>query len=147
VRIAADALDLPASQPGLAESLEPRLSCAINWATNYLPEDERTTVRDSFSPEAYAGLDEETKAGLALLLERLDDRWTLEGLTSLVYAIPKIQRGLPMDTKPDSALKLAQRQFFIGIYRLICDAETGPRLPTLFLSLGPEKVRRLLSPE
>lgn len=146
IRIAADELHLPAPGPELEAELEPRLSCAINWATNYLPEDERTHVREDFAPEVYESLDEETRRGLALLVERLDENWSLEGLTVLVYAIPKILRGLPMDAKPDAALKQAQRQFFIGIYRLICDTDTGPRLPTLFLSLGQEKVKRLLSP-
>lgn len=143
-RIAADALDLPFEGSALIESLEPRLSCAINWATRYLPEDERTHVREDFAAEVYAGLDEPTKEGIALLLGRLDAGWSLEGLTKLVYAVPKIQRGLPEDTKPDDVLKQAQRKFFIGIYQLICGADTGPRLPTLFLSLGQEKVRRLL---
>lgn len=146
VRIAADSLNLPPTQPGLVEELNPRLTCAINWATRYVPEDERTHIRDTFAPEVYEALDAETRQGLALLLERLDDNWSLEGLTTLVYAIPKIQRGLPLDMKPDDALKQAQRQFFIAIYRLLCGADTGPRLPTLFLSLGQEKVKRLLSP-
>lgn len=146
VRIAADSLNLPPTQPGLEEELNPRLTCAINWATRYVPEDERTHIRDTFAPEVYEALDDETRQGLALLLERLDDNWSLEGLTTLVYAIPKIQRGLPLDMKPDDTLKQAQRQFFIAIYRLLCGADTGPRLPTLFLSLGQEKVKRLLSP-
>jgi lysyl-tRNA synthetase, class I len=144
VRIAADSLKVPPDQPNLSNQLEPRLSCAIRWATQYLPEDERTFIRDSFDAEMYQGLDEQVKTGLRLLVERLDESWSLEGLTGLVYAVPKLLLNLPMDAKPTDELKQAQRQFFIAIYRLICNSETGPRLPTLFLSIGKEKVKRLL---
>jgi lysyl-tRNA synthetase class 1 len=135
---------LPEDRPGLEETLEPRLSCAVRWATQYLPEDERTKIRQDFAADVFQELDETMKAGLRLLVERLDENWSLEGLTWLVYAVPKIQLGLPVDAKPTDALKQSQRQFFIAIYRLICSSDTGPRLPTLFLSLGQEKVKHLL---
>ena len=38
-----------------------------------------------------------------------------------------------------------QREFFKAIYRMLCDSDTGPRLPTLLLSLGPERAEALLS--
>lgn len=144
MRIAADALKLPPETPDLAEKLEPRLSCARRWATQYLPDDERTTIRAEFDAGVYAGLDAQAKAGLRLLLEKLEDDWSLDGLTALVYGIPKLLLGLPMDAKPTDELKQAQRNFFIAIYALVCGSDTGPRLPTLFLSLGAEKVRQLL---
>jgi lysyl-tRNA synthetase, class I len=144
VRIAADSLNLPSDQPSLEAELEPRLGCAVRWATQYVPEDERTYIRPSFAADLYAEMDEQVKDGLRLLRERLDESWSLEGLTGLVYAVPKIQAGLPVDAKPTDELKRAQRQFFIGIYQLICNSDTGPRLPTLFLSLGQEKVQELL---
>ncbi len=144
LRIAADALKLPPDPPGLEEELEPRLSCAIRWATQYLPEDERTNIRPAFDGQLYEQLDEKVIEGLQMLVERLDANWTLEGLTTLVYSVPKMQLGLPLDAKPTDALKQAQRQFFIAIYRLICNSDTGPRLPTLFLSIGKEKTKQLL---
>jgi len=145
-RIAADALNLPAASPERIAQLEPRLSCAIRWATQYLPEDERTHIRPAFAAGVYQGLDEQTRQGLDLLVERLENNWTLEGLTTLVYAVPKILLHLPLDAKPTEELKQAQRSFFIGIYQLVCGSDTGPRLPTLFLSLGAEKVKSLLRP-
>ena len=54
-------------------------------------------------------------------------------------------RGLPLDVQPDDELKQAQRSFFVALYRLICGADTGPRIPTLLLSLGKEKVKALLA--
>jgi len=71
-----------------------------------------------------------------ILLSALDENWSLEGLTSVIYNIPKMLLNLPLDTRPTPALKQAQRQFFKAIYALICGSETGPRIPALFLSLG-----------
>ena len=40
----------------LRTQLEPRFTCALNWITNYLPDDERTHIRTTFHAEAYADL-------------------------------------------------------------------------------------------
>jgi lysyl-tRNA synthetase class 1 len=126
--------------------LEPRLTCAVNYATRLVPEAERTHVKTDFDAEAWAGLDEQTRRGVRLLAEGLEEDWTLAGLTTLVYGVPKTLLGLPLDAAPTPELKKAQREFFIGLYRLICGTETGPRLPTLLLSIGPERARTLLTP-
>jgi lysyl-tRNA synthetase class 1 len=63
-----------------------------------------------------------------------------------MYRIPKVVRGLPVDTAPNDELKRAQRTFFIAIYTLICGSDTGPRIPTLLLSIGKERATKLLSP-
>jgi lysyl-tRNA synthetase class 1 len=76
--------------------------------------------------------------------ERLGDFWSLAGLTEQVYGVPKDLLGLPRDIKPTPELQVAQRAFFKALYTLILGKETGPRLPTLFLSLGVERTRRLL---
>jgi lysyl-tRNA synthetase, class I len=129
------------------ELLEPRLTCALNWVTRYLPEDERTPIRSSFNAEAYEHLSELDRASVQMLVENLDTAWNLEALTNLIYNIPKIVRGLPADAPADADLKQAQRSFFIALYQLICGRETGPRIPTLLLSLGKEKVKLLLAPQ
>ena len=36
----------------IREEIEPRLSCAIRWATQYVPEDERTLIRPAFDAAA-----------------------------------------------------------------------------------------------
>ena len=131
----------------LRAELEPRLSCAIRWALNYLPEDERTHIRDSFDAETYAALSNEDKRGVAILIEKMDEFWNLPGLTKLVYGVPKLLRGLQLDAPPDEELKQAQRSFFVVIYSLLCNNDTGPRLPTLFLSIGKDRVRALLTPQ
>ena len=81
---------------------------------------------------------------MRLLADGLADNWSLDGLTALIYAVPKQLLGLPADAEPDAEVKAQQRAFFKAVYRLVCDAETGPRLPTLLLSIGRERAHRLL---
>jgi lysyl-tRNA synthetase class 1 len=133
-------------EPFDLDELEPRLSCARTWTLKYEPEDERTHVRDAFAADVWAGLDDDQRAAVELLAQDLERDWSLEGLTTLLYGIPKRLRGLPEDAAPDDALKAAQRATFVALYRLLVDADTGPRLPTLLLSLGAERVRSLLTP-
>jgi lysyl-tRNA synthetase class 1 len=126
--------------------LEPRLACARTWTLRYQPEDERTQVRERFAAEAWRELADDERRGVELLVGDLERDWSLEGLTTLLYGVPKRLRGLPEDAEPDADLKRAQRAFFAALYRLLVGADTGPRLPTLLLSLGPERVRGLLTP-
>jgi lysyl-tRNA synthetase class 1 len=128
----------------LLQELQPRLDCAIHYATELVPEAERTRVRDAFSPETFDALDARDREGVTLLAQGLRDHWSLEGLTRLIYAVPKQLLGLPADAEPDAEVKARQRGFFKAVYRLLCDAETGPRLPTLLLSIGRDRAHRLL---
>lgn len=129
----------------LSEKVEPRLTCAIHWVEDYFPDDERTKVKPAFDTAAYEALGDEEKKAIGLLLERLDESaWSLEGLTRLVYGIPKLVHGLDLDAPPTQEIKEAQRRFFIALYTLLVGSDTGPRLPTLFLSLGLDRVRELL---
>jgi lysyl-tRNA synthetase class 1 len=146
-RIVSDHLngDAPADPERLLSELEPRLTCAIHYATELVPEAERTRVREHSSPETLASLDDETRRGIDLLAQGLADDWSLEGLTRLIYAVPKQLRGFAPDAAPDAEVKAAQRAFFKAVYRLLVDAETGPRLPTLLLSIGRDRARELLA--
>lgn len=143
-RIAAEQMGASGDLAQFGADIEPRLTCAINWATRYVPEDERTQIREAFSEEAYDSLDDTGRRGIGMLAEGLDANWTLEGLTRLIYSIPKTLLDLPVDAQPTPEVKQAQRQFFKAVYALVCNSETGPRIPTLFLSLGIEKVKALL---
>jgi lysyl-tRNA synthetase class 1 len=125
------------------DELEPRLSCAIAYV-DLLPEDARTTVRETFDPQTWQELDDRTREGVATLAGELPQAWSLDGLTELVYAVPKLMLGLPRDAEPNPELKAAQRTFFKALYQLLCARDTGPRLPTLMLSIGPARTRELL---
>jgi lysyl-tRNA synthetase class 1 len=65
-------------------------------------------------------------------------------LTTLVYAVPKLQAGLEMDAQPTPEIKVAQRQYFALLYQLLVGRDTGPRLPTLLLAIGSARIRALL---
>jgi lysyl-tRNA synthetase, class I len=145
LRIVAQHLEDPPPLDQLLPQIEPRLSRAIRWINNYLPEDERTVIRAAHDSETYEALPEEHKYGIQLLLERMDENWSLQGLTKLIYGIPKLLLGLPMEAPPTDEIKTLQRSFFVSLYELLCACDTGPRLPTLLLSLGPQRVRSLLT--
>ena len=138
--------DLDPTQPisTLAE-VQPRLGRAQHWVNTQLPADARTRVRDEPDKELLASLDDTQRESVRLLLDGLDDNWSLDGLTTLVYGVPKKMTGLPADTKPTPELKAAQRSFFALLYLLLVGRDTGPRLPTLLLAVGAEKIRTLLS--
>jgi lysyl-tRNA synthetase, class I len=146
-RIVAAHLGLEGGQAepeALLASLQPRLDCAIHYATELVPEGERTRVRTEFDSGAFAALDPEMVDGLRQLADEMGANWTIEGLTTLVYAIPKRMRGLSPDDPPSPEVKQAQRAFFKAVYSLTVGADTGPRLPTLLLSIGAERARELL---
>ena len=124
--------------------LRPRLDRAARWVAAELPPESRTQVRAAPDDVALAALDDAQRASVQLLLDGLDDDWSLEGLTTLVYGVPKRLLGLPMDVKPTPELRVAQRSFFALLYELLVGRDTGPRLPTLLLAIGTEKVRDLL---
>ena len=136
---------VPSDHAELQRQLEPRLSCSMRWSEQYVPEDERTHVQKQFDPEVYATLGEQYKRGISILLEKLDEHWSLEGISQLVYGVPKILLGLPMDAAPNDEMKLVQREFFKALYQMMVKSDTGPRLPTLFLSIGKDRVRHLLA--
>ncbi|MEV0719436.1 lysine--tRNA ligase [Asanoa sp. NPDC050611] len=126
------------------DETRPRLDCAANWVRTQLTPDERTRVREQPDSVLLDGLDDDQRTALRLLRDGIDDHWSLDGLTTLVYGVPKQMLGLPADVKPTPELKVAQRSFFALLYRLLIGKETGPRLPTLLLATGADRVRLLL---
>ncbi|GAA2119285.1 lysine--tRNA ligase [Kitasatospora saccharophila] len=126
------------------EEARPRLDRAQAW-TETLPAEERTQVRTEPDVERLAALEPGQREALKLLLDGLEEHWSLPGLTSLVYGVPKLQAGLPLDAPATPELKVAQRGLFVLLYELLVGRDTGPRLPTLLLALGPERLRSLLS--
>jgi lysyl-tRNA synthetase class 1 len=127
----------------LAE-VRPRLDCAAAWVTSHVPAEERTHVRAAPDEAVLSTLSDDDRESLRLLVSGLDSHWSLDRLTTLVYGVPKQMLGLPMDVKPTAELKVAQRTFFALLYRLLVGRDTGPRLPTLLLAIGAERVRTLL---
>ncbi|NYG54550.1 lysine--tRNA ligase [Nocardioides perillae] len=126
------------------DDLEPRLTRAMTWTQDFVPAEERTTVRSEPDAARLAALDEDEELWLRMLLDRMPDELDLEETTALVYGVPKLCRGLGLDDAPTDEVKADQKRFFRLLYQLLVDAERGPRLPTLFLALGAPRVRTLL---
>lgn len=146
--VTAGSREITARTVGASEAdLEPRLSKAATWITAYVDPEDRTVVRESADTERLAALDEDEQLWLGQLLDRLPDSFAdSDELTTLIYGVPKLARGLALDDPPTDEVKADQKAFFKLLYELLVAAERGPRLPTLFMALGPEKVRALLTP-
>ncbi|MGC5565556.1 lysine--tRNA ligase [Streptomyces sp. FR-108] len=137
----------PADPITSLDEVRPRLDKAEAWINTQVPADQRTVVRKDADAELLASLDDQGRASLRLLLDGLDTHWSLDGLTHLVYGVPKVQAGFPADATPKelpAEIKVAQRTFFALLYHLLVGRDTGPRLPTLLLAVGQERVRKLL---
>jgi lysyl-tRNA synthetase class 1 len=126
------------------DQLEPRLSRAVAWTEEFVPAADRTTVRTEPDSAAIEALSSQEREWLALLLQGLQGELELEPVTSLVYGVPKLARGMSLDDQPTDEVKADQKEFFRLLYHLLVDAERGPRLPTLIVALGAERVRSLL---
>jgi lysyl-tRNA synthetase, class I len=139
--------DLTADDPvGSLEEVRPRLDCAQAWVAGYVAPEDRTQVRDEPDQARLAALTDSERGALKLLTERMGDHWSLDRLTTLLYGIPKLQRGLPISAPPTADLKASQRAWFILLYQLLIGKNTGPRLPTLLLALGQDRIRALITP-
>jgi lysyl-tRNA synthetase class 1 len=135
------------------DQLRPRLDCVERWVETQMADEERTAVRAQPDTARLESLDDGQREALRILLNgkgselpKLEDAWSLDGLTHQVYGVPKVQRGLAADqiVKGDKELGAAQREFFKLLYNLLVDKDTGPRLPTLLLAVGADRVRNLL---
>ncbi|MEU4200393.1 lysine--tRNA ligase [Streptomyces sp. NPDC045470] len=135
----------PADPVTSLDETRPRLDKAEYWINTQVPAEQRTIVRDEPDTELLGSLDDQARESLRLLLDGLDEHWSLDGLTTLVYGVPKIQAGLTPEAKPTPELKVAQRSFFALLYNLLVGRDTGPRLPTLLLAVGADRVRKLLA--
>lgn len=140
--------ELDPSHPlGALDEVRPRYDKAEAWINTQVPADQRTIVRDEPDAELLKSLDEASQQSLRLLLDGLAANWSLDGLTHLVYGVPKVQAGFSADATPKelpAEIKTAQRTFFALLYQLLVSRDTGPRLPTLLLAVGQERVRALL---
>jgi lysyl-tRNA synthetase class 1 len=128
------------------DEVRPRLDCAQAWIADYAEPADRTEVRSEPDHSRLAALTDSERDALKLLTDGMGADWSRDGVTTLLYGIPKLQLGLPITAKPTPALKVLQRTWFKLLYQLLIGKDTGPRLPTLLLALGQDRVRSLLTP-
>ncbi|MBS4752835.1 lysine--tRNA ligase [Nocardioides sp. zg-ZUI104] len=145
--VTAGSREIIARTVGASEAdLEPRLTKAATWITDYVDPEDRTTVRTEADTARLSALTPEESRWLELLLAGLPADFTdTDALTSLIYGVPKLARGLSVDDAPTDEVKADQKAFFKLLYELLVAAERGPRLPTLFAALGDDRVRALLT--
>ena len=131
------------------DDLEPRLDQAMAWTAEFVPPDgpdrssgPRPTPSGSASLSGAGG---GVAVAAARRARRVPDDLDLEPVTSLVYGVPKLARGLDLDDAPTDEVKADQKEFFRLLYNLLVDKDRGPRLPTLIVALGTERVRDLLT--
>ena len=126
------------------DDLQPRLGRAMAWTEEFVPVEDRTLVRSEPDAERLASLTEDEELWLRIFLDRLPSSLSLAEVTTVVYGVPKVARGLGFDDAPTDQVKADQKDFFRLLYNLLVDKDRGPRLPTLILALGTDKVRLLL---
>ena len=127
------------------DDARPRLDLAATWVHTQADPADRTLVRAEPDTALLASLRPDQHAALDLLAQRMDTDWSLQGLTVLVYGVPKVLAGYDaLEKQLPPEVKAAQRDFFTVLYRLLIGTDTGPRLPTLLLCLGSDRVRALI---
>ena len=129
------------------DALQPRLDKAMAWTSEYVDPADRTTVRETPDAATLETLDDRQRTWLTLLRDGLVEPLDLAAVTSLVYGVPKLARGMALDDKPTDEVKADQKELFGLLYRLLVDAERGPRLPTLVMALGTERCARCWAAE
>jgi lysyl-tRNA synthetase, class I len=137
--------DLTADDPvAVLDEVRPRLDRAQAWVTGYAPPADRTQVRHEPDHARLAALTDAEREAIRLLLKHMADDWSEAGLTILVYGIPKLLHGMAIDAPPTKPLKEEQKALFALLYELLVGKDTGPRMPTLLMALGQDRVRSLL---
>lgn len=131
---------------GDVSDLEPRLTRAMQWTEEFVPAEDRTIVRETPDTDRLARLTAQESRWLDLLLEHLPDELEVDPVTTVVYGVPKLAHGLPVAAQPTDEVKSDQKAFFRLLYNLLVGKDRGPRLPTLIVALGTDKVRELLRP-
>jgi len=128
------------------DDLQPRLDRAMTWTSEFVPAEDRTVVRSSADVERLSSLSVTEAEWISLLLDGLGSgELDLEPVTSLVYGVPKLALGMSLDDDPTDQVKTGQKAFFTLLYNLLVSADRGPRLPTLIVALGADRVRSLLA--
>ncbi len=114
------------------KKLKVRARCAWNWINNYAPEDMKFKLHKTLSEAIKNMLTEKQKRAIKILVERLKEEDYDEG--SLFEEFYNICKELDLDNK----------DFFKGTYLALIGKERGPKLAGFILTIGKDKVIRLL---
>lgn len=123
-----------------------RVQLARNWVDDFMPEEDKVSIRETINQEVFNSLKPEFQQALGLFAESLSEAFNVSTIQQNLYGVPKKILGLPLDAKPTPELKAFQKEFYQSLYQLFIDKEKGPRLPTLVMAVGQDKARELLQP-
>lgn len=128
--------------PYTYEQFSDRLSRAKYWLEVCAP-DQVYRLRTWRNWEVYNTLTEEQKGEIALLYKNLkENEYDLDGLNTMIYAVPMEVRGVEMSDKEKKAV---QMPFFKNVYKLLLDREQGPRLYLFLDAVDKEDYLELLN--
>jgi lysyl-tRNA synthetase class 1 len=111
-----------------------RAQCAWNWITNYAPEDFRFELKTGEEP--LVEVTKEERTALSLLCNEVEhhlDEHDEKSMQNRVYALAE-EAGAD------------KKAFFLATYRALIGKDRGPRLGGFLLTVGKERLLRILSP-
>ena len=117
---------------GERERLRTRGACAWNWINRYAPEDFRFTLKEGDEPPI--ALEPAEAVAVRALTAEVRERLAEHDEKSLAQAIYDIA----------SAQGIEAKQLFLVMYRILVGKDQGPRLAGFLLTLGRERVLRIL---
>ena len=134
---------------GSVTDLEPRLSRAMAWTAEFVPPAERTIVRTGPDTARLASLSDREARWISLFLDGLSElgagELRLEPVTTLVVRRPQARARPARRRRPHRRGQGGPEGVLPLLYNLLVDKDRGPRLPTLIVALGADRVRSLLS--
>ncbi|MEW6063159.1 MAG: lysine--tRNA ligase [Nanoarchaeota archaeon] len=107
--------------------LQERAKCALNWLEKYAPENFKFEIQE----KVFLKLPERETKALKILAEKLKKSYEEKELHNLFYDICK-------------EVSLTPENFFRAAYKLVINKEKGPRLASLILIVGKEKIINLI---
>ena len=115
------------------------------WTGEYVDPADRTTVREVPDETALKALPDREAPGCGCCWTACPTRSSSPTADVAGLRGAEAGPGMRLDDPPTEEVKADQKEFFGLLYRLLVDAERGPRLPTLFMALGADRVRALLA--
>ena len=119
---------------GEKERYRHRARCAWNWITTFAPEDFRFELKTGDEPPVEVSAEE--RRGLSLLYDEVVNRLEEHDEKSMQNRVYAIAEEAGADKKA----------FFLATYRALIGKERGPRLGGFLLTVGTDRLERILSP-
>ena len=123
----------PDQHPDQLSRLRRRGECAWRWITSYAPEDFRFTLATGSEPMPEMSTEE--AAAVAALKREIDERFLEHDEKSMAEAIYRIADETGADRK----------RFFQVMYRILVNADRGPRLAGFLLTIGRDRLLEILA--